>query len=172
MPNETVDEWLRKPGVTMFVRRSIARCWLEYIREAGCTDIENTRSVLREVGDVCYQFLHRTASACYKVDTKNDQKAVLVYELFYDAKDQRSVEDCAAFKAELRRWAGILRLKNMKFLILSVPIVNAAEVKKLYEGCKEELFEEMKLNTIYRFDFDAATVEDVGLPMDNEKKGA
>lgn len=70
---------------------------------------------------------------------------------------------CEVFKAELRKWAGMLRFRNMKFLILSVPIVNAAEVKDLHDGCRETLFEVMKRRTIYQFDLDEVQVENVNL---------
>ena len=70
-----------------------------------------------------------------------------------------------AFKEQLREWARLLRLRNMKFLILSVPIANADEVERRYGHLvKQEnarIFEDMKLETVYRFDFDSIEVEDV-----------
>lgn len=61
----------------------------------------------------------------------------------------------------------------MKFLILSVPITNADEVERRYGHLvKQEnarIFEEMKLETIYRFDFDSIEVEDVALGEDSSR---
>ena len=65
MPNETVEEWLRKDGVDFFLRRKVGKTWLRYIREAGCTDFATDQHLYNECREVCYQFLHRTASACH-----------------------------------------------------------------------------------------------------------
>lgn len=72
------------------------------------------------------------------------------------------------FERELRQWARILKLQNMKFLIMSVPIINAAEVEAHYAGQREEIFKEMELNTIYKFDFDGIQIEAVDLTKEVE----
>ena len=64
-----------------------------------------------------------------------------------------------AFKAELRRWAAALKLQNMKFLVISAPIVNMDAVKVCFDGMHGEIFDTMRDESIYRFDFDATTVE-------------
>ena len=66
-----------------------------------------------------------------------------------------------AFKAELRRWAAALELQNMKFLVISAPVVNMNEVKAHFDGMLGEIFDTMRDESIYRFDFDATTVEAV-----------
>ena len=43
-----------------------------------------------------------------------------------------------------KRWAEMLRLKNMKFLIMSVPVINAAEVKRNYTGVKDGIFDALR----------------------------
>ena len=163
MPNETVDEWLRKDGVDFFLRRKVGKTWLRYIREAGCTDFATDQHLYNECREVCYQFLHRTASACHKANWKDGHKPVLIYQLFFDAANPESREDRIAFENELRKWAGMLHLRNMKFLIMSVPVINAADVASRYAGMKEQIFKEMEMNTIYKFDFDGIKVEDVKL---------
>ena len=55
----------------------------------------------------------------------------------------------------------MLHLRNMKFLIMSVPVINAADVASRYAGMKEQIFKEMEMNTIYKFDFDGIKVEEV-----------
>ena len=163
MPNETVEEWLRKDGVDFFLRRKVGKTWLRYIREADCTDFATDQHLYNECRNVCYQFLHRTASACHKASGKDGRKPVLIYLLFFDAANPESREDRIAFERELRKWAGMLHLRNMKFLILSVPVINAADVASRYAGMKEQIFKEMELNTIYKFDFEGIKVDDVML---------
>ena len=65
------------------------------------------------------------------------------------------------FKADLRRWASLLKLRNMKFIILSVPVTNLAEVDARFGSMRGELFELMRDETIYKFDFGGVTVETV-----------
>ena len=123
---------------------------------ASMTDLMRVYDTL---GGVSYQFLHRTASACFKANGPEGHKPVLIYQLFFDTNDPVSREDSVAFEMELKRWAEMLRLKNLKFLIMSVPVINASEVKANYSGLKDEIFEEMKMHTIYKFDFDGIKIE-------------
>ena len=169
MPSETVAEWLhRGDDAWFFTRRRVARVWLDYIRAAKCTRIRSDAAIFAELGDVGYQFLHRTASACHKANGADGHKPVLVYQLFFDANDPVSREDRIAFEHDLRRWARTLRLQNMMFLIMSVPIINAAEVKARHAGQHAELFKEMEMNTIYKFDFDGIKIENVDLTKEVE----
>lgn len=160
MPNETVSEWLIKAQLPRSVRRQVAECWLRYIREAGCTEL-NANEGIEQISNVCYQFLHRTASACHKADVVKGPYPVLVYQLFFDAGNPDSINDCITFKAELKKWAAMLNLVNMKFLIMSVPVVNAEEVRKRYGSDGVNIFNQMKHWSIYKFDFDGIEIEDV-----------
>ena len=49
----------------------------------------------------------------------------------------------------------------MKFLVISAPVVNMDEVKAHFDGMHGEIFDTMRDESIYRFDFDATTVEAV-----------
>lgn len=151
MHHETLSEWLAKAESPRSVRRQVAECWLRYILEAGCSRLGEDAN-LDMIGNVCYQFLHRAASACFKTKENNGPKAVLIYQLFYDYADTRSINNCNKFKERLRKWAEILQLTNMNFLIMSVPVVNAGEVKDMYEGVNEDHFEVIKRRPIYKFD--------------------
>ena len=111
--------------------------------------------------DTSYQFLHRTASAGNKAGAGTNSTPILVYQLFFDAKDGEHIAKLQAFKADLRCWAATLKLQNMKFLIVSVPVVNMAEVEKRFAGWHGEIFDAMRHQTIYQFDFDGITVETV-----------
>ena len=57
--------------------------------------------------------------------------------------------------------ASLLKLRNMKFLILSVPVVNLAEVDAKHGSRRGELFELMRDETIYKIDFGGIAVETV-----------
>jgi hypothetical protein len=161
--DKTIREWLvEMSGSTdIMLRRRVLRAWIHYIHNAGCSGLADYAEFLKSCMDVSYQFLHRTASACNKAGAGTDSTPVLVYQLFFDAKDVAHIAKLQAFKADLRRWAATLKLQNMKFLIASVPVVNMADVEKRFAGWHGEIFDAMRHQTIYRFDFDGITVETV-----------
>ena len=161
--DKTIREWLEEmPGCTdIMLRRRVLRAWIRYIHHADCTGLADYAEFLKNCMDVSYQFLHRTASACNKAGAGTNSMPVLVYQLFFDAKDVEHIAKLQEFKADLRRWAVTLKLQNMKFLIVSVPVVNMAEVETRFAGWHGEIFDAMRHQTIYRFDFDGITVETV-----------
>ena len=170
---KTIREWLAEPsrGVEAKLRLDVLKAWIRYIHEADCTGIAHHGEFFRDCKDVAYQFLHRTASACNKAGLKKGDMPVLIYQLFFDANDKEHVAKMETFKADLRRWASLLKLRNMKFIILSVPVTNMAEVGERYGSLRGELFELMREETIYKFDFDGVTVETViGAKMPGEKE--
>ena len=160
---KTIREWLEEPsrGVDVKPRLDVLKVWIGYIHEADCTGVAHYGEFLRDCKDVAYQFLHRTASACNKAGLKKGDLPVLIYQLFFDANDKEHVAKMKEFKADLRRWASLLKLRNMKFLILAVPVTNLAEVDAKYGSMRGELFELMRDETIYKFDYDGITVETV-----------
>ena len=160
---KTVRDWLEESpqGADFMLRRRVLRAWIGYIHEADCTGVAYYGEFFRDCKDVAYQFLHRAASACHKASVKKGEMPVLVYQLFFDANNKEHVEKMAEFKADLRRWAALLKLRNMKFIILSVPVTNLAEVDAKHCSLRGELFELMRDETIYKFDFGGVTVETV-----------
>lgn len=160
---QTIIEWLREcTSVTdVKLRRDILRAWISYIREAGCTDIPTVGELCRGCRDVAYQFLHRTASACHMANGPEGRTPVLAYQLFFDGNDAAHVEALESFKSDIRRWAARLRLRNMKFLILSVPVTNMAEANARFATLREEMFDIMRREATYKFDFDGIRVESV-----------
>ena len=161
--DKTIREWLDEmPGGTdIMLRRRVLKAWLRYIHHAGCTGLADYADFLKCSMDVSYQFLHRTASACNKAGAGTDSTPVLVYQLFFDAKDGEHIAKLQAFKADLRRWAAMLKLQNMKFLIVSVPVVNMTAVKRRFSGWHNEIFDAMRNQSIYEFDFDSIAIETV-----------
>lgn len=162
-PEKTVNDWLKEctSSADVKLRRAILRAWHGYIAEAGCTEIGSFGGFWQECRGVAYQFLHRTASACFKANGTEGRTPVLVYQLFFDRNDAAHVAAIEAFNANLRRWATALRLRNMKFLVLSVPVTNYADVQRRFDGQHGEIFHAMRGETIYRFDFGAIEVEEV-----------
>lgn len=160
---KTIREWLEEPsrGVDVKTRLDVLKAWIGYIHEADCTGVAHYGEFIRDCKDVAYQFLHRTASACNKAGMKKGDLPVLIYQLFFDANDKEHVAKMEEFKADLRRWASLLKLRNMKFIILAVPVTNLAEVDAQYGSMHGELFELMRDETIYKFDFNGITVETV-----------
>ena len=104
---------------------------------------------------------HRTASACHMANGPEGRTPVLVYQLFFDGNDAAHVEALESFKSDIRRWAARLRLRNMKFLILSVPVTNMAEANARFATLHEEMFDIMRREATYKFDFDGIRVESV-----------
>jgi len=168
--DKTIREWLDEmPGGTdIMLRRRVLKAWLRYIHHAGCTGLADYADFLKCSMDVSYQFLHRTASACNKAGAGTGSTPILVYQLFFDAKDSEHIAKLQAFKADLRRWAATLKLQGMKFLIVSVPVVNMAEVKRRFGGWHSEIFDAMRNQSVYEFDFDGIAIETV---VDNKDTG-
>ena len=75
---------------------------------------------------------------------KKGDLPVLIYQLFFDASDKEHVAKMEEFRADLRRWASLLKLRNVKFIILAVPVTNLAEVDAQYGSMRGELFELMR----------------------------
>lgn len=181
---ETGGEWLRRnferTGKTE-PYMDILRGWFGMIQEASCTDLTmdefckcprlQVQYDFPRVGyvDVGYQFLHRTASACFKANGPEKQKPVLLYQLFYKSADKDEYSAVDSFISTLEMWArSLLLTDSMKFLIMSVPISNADEVSERYSRLKGQenarLFEDMKHGPVFHFDFDDIELENVRLP--------
>ena len=160
---KTIRDWLneseRAKDVTL--RRHLLSAWLNYIHEAGCTGIADYGEFFRDCKDVAYQFLHRTASACSKAGIEKGTMPVLVYQLFFDVNGREHIAKMEEFKCELRRWASLLKLRNMKFVIFSVPVTNMREVWERFGSMRGELFDLMQREAIYKFDFGGIAVETV-----------
>ena len=161
--DKTVQEWLNEGvgAADILLRHRILKAWLGYIHNADCTGLDGIADFRANCMDMSYQFLHRTASACNKAGLKSGTIPVLIYQLFYDVNDAEHSKKMETFKTVLHRWAVALKLRNMKFLVMSTPVVNMGEVRTRFDGMHGEMFDIMRNESIYRFDFDATTVEAV-----------
>lgn len=163
----TCDDWLKerfKDRHVVMPYRLLLRAWMEMIASASCTDVSVSEFYKTCMG-IDYQFLHRTASACWKTNMADGQKPVLLYQLFYKIGDAKHIAKMVSFIEHLRDAARLLRLKNMSFLIVRVPIVNADKVAARYKNLirqqNAQLFEDMKFGVVYEFDFDGIEVEEI-----------
>lgn len=171
-PEPLINDWLAQklskgpcdgwtPASYKAHLRNVLKAWIGMIRDAGCTGIGDDKAFFAECMGVQYQFLHRAASACHKAGVSIGTTPVLAYQVFFDAKNDESKVGMERFKADLRRWAAALRLKNMKFLIMTVPITNAPEVKSRFRGVRSGYFKLMRDETIYEFDFDGIMIDTI-----------
>ena len=160
---KTIRDWLNESerAKDVMLRRHLLSAWIGYIHTAGCTGVADYGEFFRDCTDVAYQFLHRTASACNNAGIEKGTMPVLIYQLFFDANDREHIAKMEDFKSELCRWASLLKLRNMKFIILSVPVMNMREVWERFGSMRSELFDLMQRETIYKFDFNGITVETV-----------
>lgn len=119
-------------------RKDIIQCWLDYIYQSGKCEINDAECLIQECAKLPYQFLHRTASACF--DCENP---MLVYQLFYD---NESYSDMKEFEVLLKSAAQMLTLKSDKlpFYIIEVKVSK-------HPKSAENIFEIMKTQTQYIF---------------------
>ncbi|MBO4508311.1 MAG: hypothetical protein J5747_06690 [Spirochaetaceae bacterium] len=137
---QTIKDWEKGESH----KTKIKEQWFKYILDCKATNqdkIDNT---------IPYQFLHRTASACYNCYEKIP---VLVYQIFYD-KDNKERKD--QFIKELESYAKQLGFtEKILFYIVEIEIKNIEEVEKKYNGVRSDLFlimRELK-EPIYSFEW-------------------
>lgn len=146
---ETINEWLSCSSKNS-EKPDVLKSWYNYIRDYCDFD----ESSLEEIQDkVVYQFLHRTASACYGCK-ENGKTPVVFYQLFFDKNDPKSRQHQENVEKRLKDFASILKFDEtkLKFVIKLTPINNFNEVKEKYGWAKADLFSLMKTKSIYKFD--------------------
>lgn len=145
---ETINEWLEnKPH-----KKEIKDQWFKYIYDCGATKKTKIQN------NIPYQFLHRTASACFCCSEKNP---ILIYQLFYDSRNKAKKDE---FISNLQKWAKELGFtKKIKFFIIEVEIKNIKEVKEKYDKNHADLFLIMRETEkpIYEFDWENIKVKEV-----------
>lgn len=146
---ETVSEWLKGASENS-EKNDVLRSWYNYIKdycnleEADMEMIENK---------VVYQFIHRTASACYGCK-ETGKIPVVLYQLFYDKNNPKSEKHQTDIAKKIREFASLLKFdeSKIKFYVLLTPITNFSEVKEKYSWAKADLFSLMKNKAVYKFD--------------------
>ena len=125
-------------------RKAIIQCWVDYIYQSGCGTISSADELLNNSPDLPYQFLHRTASACFMC-----KKPILVYQLFYD-NDNDSLNKMKTFERLLAQCAKNLKLNAdaLPFYIVETEVLEHPSTSK---GKTSNLFCEMKPQEQYKF---------------------
>lgn len=140
---ETIKEWNRNNEEH---KENIKKNWFSYLIDCHAT------SKTELVEDIPYQFLHRTASACFNCENRSP---ILIYQLFYD-KDNKTKEE--EFVKDLEKWSEMLGLtEKIKFLIIEIEISNIDVVEKKYKGGHSDLFlimKELNDEAMYEFKWD------------------
>ena len=135
-----LNEWYDKADH----RKAIIQCWIDYINKSGCGTITSAEELLNNSPELPYQFLHRTASACFMC-----KRPILVYQLFYD-QDQSSVGKMKTFERLLAECAKKLKINSntLPFFIVETEVV---DYPKHCKGNASGLFTEMKQKPQYQF---------------------
>lgn len=141
---ETITKWLKSKSQSS-QKAKVLEGWYSYIKNF-CDFDENKKDNIND--NVVYQFLHRTASACYKA-----KNPILIYQLFYDAFDEESRNHQLEVATKLKEFAyEYLKFKDtLRFYVVFTPILNVNEVEEMYEGQKSSIFVRMKKEDIYQF---------------------
>ena len=135
-----LKDWYEKdyPGGAPH-RKPIIQCWIDYIHKSGRCKISKADELLEM--DFPYQFLHRTASACFDC-----AHPILLYQLFYDNKDIAKMKE---FEKVLQECASKLKLdpEKLPFYIVENEVIN---YPKNWKGDASGIFNEMKQKSQYQ----------------------
>ncbi len=105
--DETINKWNKDETQN---RRKVISHWLNILKPFTSEEIS-----IDSIGELSYQFLHRTASACYN----NQKKAFTIYQIFYDNSTQNTMID---FIGMIKRYVKLIKPnENLKFSIHCCP---------------------------------------------------
>ncbi|MDE7090431.1 MAG: hypothetical protein K2O53_01745 [Bacteroidales bacterium] len=128
-------------------KTKILKCWLRYINGYGkISSVEELEELLSSNNNLKfpYQFLHRTASACFKCN-----HPILIYQLFYD---KESITQRDKFKKLLSDCADKLLDKDkIHFFIVETEVKRLPNFADWKGGNPSEVFSLMKENSQYEF---------------------
>jgi hypothetical protein len=147
---ETVEEWKKKKNFDN--RQNVADGWWKMIEPFRIDHMERSDSI-------CYQFLHRTASACFS----EPEQAIVIYQMFY-TNDQNHLDKRNEFEKELQKWVGMVKpKKQLKFYIWKIEATLKSEeyINVFNPKNKNALnpFQELKHRPLY--DFSSETFEPI-----------
>ena len=145
---ESIEKW-KKNIKKNSNKPDVLSSWYDYIKEYSNFDESDNRQIEHEV---VYQFLHRTASACFKCDERG-QNPILIYQLFFNEKDEKSKRHQKEVALLLKSFAEeYLRFnEKIQFFTVLTPLTNVEDVKKKYRKTDSGIFLKMKENPIYQF---------------------
>lgn len=129
-------------------KKKILDCWIKYIGTYG--KISSAEELFKNDNwrELPYQFLHRTASACFKCSNP-----VLVYQLFYDEEHRKEMEN---FEGDLKKCATEILHQDrdkLPFFIVETKVdPNSLAFKYKDLENSSDLFIYMKNEEQYKFD--------------------
>lgn len=141
-----LKEWLKGDSDKNH-RRNIAQCWLNYICKNECCNVEDIEK-LKDCDFFPYQFLHRTASACFNCD-----HPILIYQLFFDKDNIAQMKKFESLLCECAKTLGLSKDK-LPFYILEVEVDVKRTPKINDKKESSSLFDKMKENKQYCFSDD------------------
>jgi len=129
---ELIPDWFIKGNKEN--REKVLNHWYENIKDfIACDKIDSSSTIP-------YQFLHRTASACFD----NKKQAIVIYQLFYDEETKLKLDN---FISLITKSVQFLKPKEK----LSFYIWNIETELQNTEVSKDNVFQEMKRSDIYKF---------------------
>ena len=128
---ELISSWYSGKNKTEN-RKKVLDHWIDILEPFCQLDKGN-------IDKIPYQFLHRSASACYE----NNGNAVVLYQLFYDKETFSKLED---FISLLESSKKLINPNNrLRYLIHKIEIKNISSVDE------SDVFEMIKTKAIYKF---------------------
>ena len=129
-PYEKIKNWFEK-GARSNNRNEVLNHWKKIIEAYSDLDMERFE-------ELPYQFLHRTASACFE----NPKKAIVLYQIFWDSESQK----IDTFLDELKDSVRIINPReNLEYYVEKV------EVKSIEFQDKDLAFQKLKEEDIFNF---------------------
>ncbi|MEQ8678802.1 MAG: hypothetical protein RLO17_23035 [Cyclobacteriaceae bacterium] len=130
----SLKEWKTKGNKEN--RDTVTKGWFEMISKFSAVKFS-------DLDDISYQFLHRTASACY-----NSNSAYVIYLIFYDSITKQSLNN---YRQQLEGYCHTLKANsNLSFYIWEVETLQM--INKGIDG--ENCFSMMKSKDLYSFSSD------------------
>jgi len=131
---ELINAWNNKTEN----RENVLDHWIEIIKPYLSNNLSN-QVFKNKIATIPYQFLHRTASACFE----NNGKAYVIYQIFYDSHTKIKMDK---FISILKKSVEILNPnEKLKFYLYSIEIDLVKEINK------ESVLKFIKNNQLYSF---------------------
>lgn len=125
-------------------KEKILQRWIDYIKkdERGCGHISSADVLRKEYPELPYQFLHRTASACFSCNNP-----ILVYQLFYDEEHREEMEN---FENLLKKCATEWLKLKFPFFIVETKVETCPK-STMWNIHKSRIFKLIKDKARYTF---------------------
>jgi len=116
-------------------REKVLDYWIDKITPFVVNQIDKNK-----IGTIPYQFLHRTASACFE----NNGKAYVIYQIFYDSQTKEKMGNFISLLKESVE--NIKPSERLRFYIFSIKVDLIKEIKK------DSVLNFLKNHQLYKFE--------------------